>query len=317
MATPNDDSIPWDSWISWFDNYQEGLAWDAANLVGIRWDEVFTSGDPNFHGEFDEPTPDAAQQTQTIDLQHNHLVLNGNNHIYDIPNLDDILGLDDIMTMDHPQTEPALTTEPTSPSSSGDINQTPSSGDFNFNSSPDLREIPYLSPNSLMEQSPQAYSAVPYCPTIDAGPTQLATGQSNISPNMRDGVAPGSSTMAPTFNVQQSPSQTFMALRQHTVEDCPPGMKKYLPLGSLADGLPYPGGALANQCIQTIMAQAQQARKVPQLSHGLSIPGRPEKASQVQAPARRCRIQSVTRTTHLYMVSKDLCEEGQTHGSFN
>jgi hypothetical protein len=260
MAVPNDDPIPWDSLNSWFDNYLEGLDWDAANLEDIRWDEVFTSGDPNFHGLSDEPTPDAAPQTHTTDLQHNHLVLDGKDYIYDIPSLDDIPnpgdiqnpddirnqdditnlhdipGLDDIpnpdlimdfrdiMTLDHSQTEPALTTALTSPSSSGDITQTPSSGDFNFNSSPGLWEIPYLSPNSLMEQSPQAYFAVPHRPIINAGVPHFVTGQLNSSPCMGDGIAPKALTTAPTSSIHQSLAQTATEPRQLTMEDRPPGI---------------------------------------------------------------------------------------------
>jgi hypothetical protein len=229
MAAPNDDSISWDSLKSWFDNYLKGLAWDAANLEGIRWNQV-PSGDPTFHGLSDEPTPDATPQTQTTNLQHNHLVLGGKDpihgvpNLHDIPGLDDIMDFDDIMTLDYPQTEPALTTALTSPSSSGDITQTPSSGDFNFNSSPDLWEIPYLSPKLLMEQSPQADFAVPQRPIINAGVPHFVTGQLNSSPYMGNGIAPKALTMGPTSSIHQSLAQTTTEPRKLTLEDRPPGI---------------------------------------------------------------------------------------------
>jgi hypothetical protein len=103
---------------------------------------------------------------------------------YDFPDLEGI------GNQYRPQIEPSLTTELTSPSSSGGVTQTPSSGDFDFISSPGSYQTPHMSPNSLME-SPQAYFA---------GRDKLAPDQLNISPFNKEGFASGAPSMAPSAN---------------------------------------------------------------------------------------------------------------------
>jgi hypothetical protein len=115
-----------------------------------------------------------------------------NDLLVELCNLDtyDFPDLDGMGNQYRPQIEPSLKTELTSPSSSGGVTQTPSSGDFDFISSPGSYQTPHMSPNSLME-SPQA---------CFAGRDKLAPHQLNISPFTREGFAPGAPSMAPSEN---------------------------------------------------------------------------------------------------------------------
>jgi hypothetical protein len=146
-----------------------------------------------------DPTPDAMPQSQHLtDVQsYDDLIAelcNPPDILWEI--LDDFSSLDDVMNYNHPQIE---SKELTSPSSSGGITQTPSSGDFDFIRSPGSYQISHMSPHSLME-SPQA---------CFAGRDKLTPDQLNISPLTRNGFAPGTPGMVPSsepnFNFNSPP----------------------------------------------------------------------------------------------------------------
>lgn len=219
---PSGDSTLWDSQD---DNFSESAGLEATIFDGIRWDEIFRcpSDDQITYELLDESTPDAAPHIQTTDLQFNHFDLDlEKNPTYGISNLDCITNLDP------PQTEPDLMMELTSPSSSGDINQTPSLGDFGLNSSPEIWETPYLSPISTMERSPQTYLAMLHHPAIDAGRSQFMTDQLNGSLCMGEGVALEALIMSPTSNVHQSLAQTATEPRHLTMKDRHPDISAYV-----------------------------------------------------------------------------------------
>jgi hypothetical protein len=215
MEPPDNTSTPWGSWD---DNFLESISLDATSLEGIQREEVHETagGDPMPHWLHNDPTPDASAMPQ---LQH---ATNPqfNDFIPDLELLNTFCNIpeawnptlefpypDNNTNQDPPQPESAPMIELPSPSNSGGIILTPSSGEIDFNSSPDLCQNPYLSPKSLME-SPQAYPAELSLP---------APGQPNISPFTGEGFAPEALSLTPSlgdFNFNSSSGLSLMELPQ-------------------------------------------------------------------------------------------------------